>query len=90
MKNILYILSGSERCKIFRNRLINRFDEIKDEIIRYDFSSKKELNSFINKLDDEFDEEYMVLTEQQVVFIMDNSRSNKDYLIRNINNINRN
>jgi predicted transposase YbfD/YdcC len=90
MKNILYILTGSERCKIFRNNLTNRFDEIKDEIIRYEFNSKKELNSFKNKLDDEFDEEYIVLTEQQVVFIMEHSRSNKDNLIRNVNNISRN
>lgn len=76
-KHRLFILCGQEKCNIFRKNNILQFDEIKDEIIIYEFNSGESLSEFMTSIDTEIEEEYIILTENQVDYIMQNSPSNQ-------------
>ncbi|MBI4646863.1 MAG: hypothetical protein HY738_09795 [Bacteroidia bacterium] len=81
----LFILTGKESCDIFQSNQKDRFDEIKDQIILSEFQSEIDKTDFIQNIDDKldnlednYDGYYLILTEDQVSYIMDFAPSNKE------------
>lgn len=82
MKNTLFILTGKQYCDIYRRKTFELFDFIKDRIIIREFASAKAYRAFKKNIAEEMEEEddYILLTEKEVEFIMENSPSNQEYV----------
>jgi hypothetical protein len=85
MKNTLFILTGKRYCDIYRRKTFELFDLIKDRIILKQFSSAKEMRLFKENIEKELSDEddYILLTEKQVEFIMEHAPSNQEYVTAN-------
>lgn len=88
MSELLYIniLEGQENCKIFIENRISEFENIKDKIIRIDFNNIDDKNEYIKKINSYFDY-FIVLSDKQLFYVMENAESNKQYYLRNTNNV---
>lgn len=88
MKNTLFVLTGKRFCDIYRQNTFELFDLIKDRIIIREFASAKELRRFKENIAEEMadEDDYILLTEEQVVFIMEHAPSNQEYGNKNTNN----
>lgn len=93
----LFILTGKERCDIFKNNQTNRFDDIKDKIILNEFQTEQDKENFLKNIDDKledlednYDGCYLILTEEQVSYIMDTAPSNKENFPNNTTRFNPN
>ena len=85
MKNTLFILAGKRYCDIYRQKTFELFDLIKDRIEIREFASAKELRKFKENITEEMadEDDYIVLSERQVEFIMEHAPSNQEYGERN-------
>lgn len=86
MKNMLFILTGKKNCDIFRRNAVDLFDQIKDQILIKEFASARELKRFRENIAEELADEgeFMLLTEKQVEYVMENAPSNREYVKQNI------
>lgn len=82
MKNTLFILTGKRYCDIYRRKTFELFDLIKDRIEIREFASPKEMRAFKQNINQEMadEDDYILLTEKQVEFIMENAPSNQEYV----------
>lgn len=82
MKNTIFILTGKRYCDIYRRKTFELFDLIKDRIIIREFATAKALRTFKENIESEMVEEddYILLTEKQIEFIMEHAPSNKEYV----------
>lgn len=85
MKNTVFILAGKRYCDIYRQKTFELFDLIKDRIEIREFVSAKEMRKFKENIDEEMADvdDYILLTEKQVEFIMEHAPSNQEYVERN-------
>ncbi|MDL1896489.1 hypothetical protein FBQ82_09465 [Anaerolineae bacterium CFX7] len=82
MKNTLYVLTGKRYCDIYRHKTFELFDLIKDRIEVREFASAKEMRAFKENIKAEMadEDDYILLTEKHVVFIMEHAPSNQEYV----------
>lgn len=82
MKNTIFILTGKRYCDIYRRKTFELFDLIKDRIIIREFATAKALRTFKENIESEMVEEddYILLTEKQIEFIMEHAPGNKEYV----------
>ncbi len=76
------ILHGKENCQIFLQNQTKKFDKIKDliEIVSINPEDKE---TFVKDLE----ADSIILADEQLNYIMENSESNKEYYLKNTNNI---
>ncbi len=82
MKNAIFLLTGKRYCDIYRRKTFELFDIIKDRIIIREFATAKELRKFKANIAEEMagEDDYLVLTENQVEFIMEHAPGNQEYV----------
>ena len=82
MKNTIFILAGKQYCEIFRRKTFELFDLIKDRIIIREFATAKALRAFKANIKKEMadEDDFILLTEKQVEFIMEHAPSNQEYV----------
>ncbi|HNG09638.1 MAG TPA: hypothetical protein PLS85_10805 [Chitinophagales bacterium] len=85
IKFFVYALEGKKNCEIFREKDVSNFDLIKDQITIYEFIDKNDYENFLRKTDEELDVNHVLLTKEEMEYIMDNSPSNKEALKNNTN-----
>jgi len=76
------ILQGKENCQIFLQNQTKKFDKIKD-LIEIVSINPEDKDTFVKDLD----ADTIILADEQLNYIMENSESNKEYYLKNINNI---
>ena len=86
-KYSVYALEGKENCEIFRSKDLSSFDLIKDRITIFEFIDENSYVEFLKTIDDELDIDHVILTTDELEYIMDNPPSNQVF-IKNNNNVN--
>jgi len=76
------ILQGKENCQIFLQNQTKKFDKIKD-LIEIVSINPEDKDTFVKDLD----ADTIILADEQLNYIMENSESNKEFYLKNINNI---
>lgn len=73
MKHRLFILFGADKCEIFSERKISRYDEIRDDINIYEFNTIEELEAFKKGIDEASGwNKYALLSDDDIAEIMVN------------------
>jgi hypothetical protein len=71
MKYKVFILFGADKVKIFKNDLVEQFDDIKDQINIYEFNTLEETEAFKRGVDEAIGlNAYEILTDDDISFIM--------------------
>lgn len=93
---MLYILLTKYFCDIFSQRNSKKFDEIKDQIIYISFQNDAEKQKYIENIHaeleeyEEFDGYFLLLSEEDVFFVMDSSKENQNNIFRNVSHLSEN
>jgi hypothetical protein len=75
MKYRACILFGKDKVKIFKGDLVEKFDDLKDQINIYEFNTLEEMEAFKKGVDEAIGlDAYEILTDDDVSFIMSFSK----------------
>ncbi len=71
MKYKTFVLFGEDKVKIFKGDLVEKFDDIKDQINIYEFNTLEEVEAFKKGVDEAIGlDAYEILSDDDVSFIM--------------------
>lgn len=93
---MLYILLTKYFCDIFIQNRIRDFDKIKDQILCVSFQNEMEKVKYLKNINaelqeyEEFDGCFLILSKEDLFFIMNNSPENQENIFRNISDLNQN
>jgi accessory colonization factor AcfC len=71
MKHRTFMLFGSDKCRIFKEDEVEKFDQIRSEIRIYEFATREEMEAFQKGVDEAIGhKEYAILEDDDVSYVM--------------------